>query len=227
MEKDFNYILEKIFADNSLSRSEKSALSQVLQEKNLSDAELALLRSKLFDFARQKMANLSAVAILDCVEEINKMVLPEKSPPLAHFSEAYFSPGFSCQKAIIEQIRATRKTLDICVFTISDNDITNEIEHAHYKGVKIRIITDNDKRHDTGSDIFKIEQLGIPIITDSTPDHMHHKFAIFDQKILLFGSYNWTRSAALYNQEDIVVTNEPPLLKSFQEEFDKLWQQFS
>ena len=52
---------------------------------------------------------------------------------------------------------------------------------------------------------------------------MHHKFAIFDRKQLMSGSYNWTRSAFLENQENIILTNELGLLRQFQDTFDALW----
>jgi phosphatidylserine/phosphatidylglycerophosphate/cardiolipin synthase-like enzyme len=48
---------------------------------------------------------------------------------------------------------------------------------------------------------------------------MHHKFAIADQDLLLTGSYNWTRSAATENDENIVVTNNPRLVRSFAGKF--------
>ena len=55
---------------------------------------------------------------------------------------------------------------------------------------------------------------------------MHHKFAVFDRKVLLTGSYNWTRSAASENQENLIVTEAPGLVRSFAAEFDKLWAAF-
>ena len=42
-----------------------------------------------------------------------------------------------------------------------------------------------------------IERAGIPVAFDASEHHMHHKFAIFDGRTLLSGSYNWTRSAAI------------------------------
>jgi cardiolipin hydrolase len=52
---------------------------------------------------------------------------------------------------------------------------------------------------------------------------MHHKFALFDDARLLTGSYNWTRSAADCNEENLIVTGDPRLVGPFRQEFDKLW----
>ena len=56
---------------------------------------------------------------------------------------------------------------------------------------------------------------------------MHHKFAISDNKLLLNGSYNWTKSASTENNENIAVTNDINLVKSFQKEFERLWKRLS
>lgn len=54
---------------------------------------------------------------------------------------------------------------------------------------------------------------------------MHHKFAVFDETIVLSGSYNWTRSAAEDNDENIIVTNEQKIVRAFRIQFEKLWPQ--
>ena len=115
----------------------------------------------------------------------------------------------------------------VCVFTISDDDITRALLRAHKNGVRIRIITDNEKSMDMGSDIFDLEQAGIPVKTDHSTSHMHHKFSIADGSRLITGSYNWTRSAEQYNQENIIATEHPELVKPFKTEFKRLWDELN
>jgi phosphatidylserine/phosphatidylglycerophosphate/cardiolipin synthase-like enzyme len=88
------------------------------------------------------------------------------------------------------------------------------------------VITDDDKTNDKGSDIYKMHQAGVPIRTDETPNHMHHKFAIVDDSILITGSYNWTRSAERYNHENVLITYDQGSIKAYDQEFDKLWEEF-
>lgn len=114
----------------------------------------------------------------------------------------FFSPGDTCVKHINELIESAISELDICVFTISDDRISRALVKAMKNEVSIRIISDNTKMYDEGSDIENLAKVGIPVKIDTTDNHMHHKFMVIDQKIVLTGSYNWTRSAALYNQEN-------------------------
>jgi phosphatidylserine/phosphatidylglycerophosphate/cardiolipin synthase-like enzyme len=55
---------------------------------------------------------------------------------------------------------------------------------------------------------------------------MHHKFALFDRRTVAAGSYNWTRSAAEENHEDLIICNQPQLVAHFAAEFDHLWRTF-
>ena len=48
------------------------------------------------------------------------------------------------------------------------------------RGVRVRVISDNDKAHDKGSDVWRLPDLGAEVRVDRSPHHMHHKFAIID-----------------------------------------------
>lgn len=140
-------------------------------------------------------------------------------------NRAYFSPGNDCLNAIITAIQQAEHAVKICVFTISDDRITAAIRQAHAAGIQVKVLTDNEKLFDKGSDIRELALAGVLIRVDVTQYHMHHKFAIIDNEVLLTGSYNWTRSAANYNHENLLVTNQPALVNAFLTEFDSLWQQ--
>ena len=55
---------------------------------------------------------------------------------------------------------------------------------------------------------------------------MHHKFAVVDRRLLINGSFNWTRNAVLGNSENLVITNSSSVTRLFNEEFDKLWDKY-
>jgi cardiolipin hydrolase len=66
-----------------------------------------------------------------------------------------------------------------------------------------------------GSDIERLRSQGEPLRIDSGPHHMHHKFALFDGRFLLNGSFNWSRSATTDNEEDLLVIDHPALLADY------------
>ncbi len=140
-------------------------------------------------------------------------------------TKVYFSPGTDCLNAITETLKKAKRKALICVFTISDNRIVDAIKEMQLNGVDIKVISDNDKRYDRGNDVEYIAGLGIKVRLDTTHAHMHHKFAVIDDKITITGSYNWTRSAETMNYENILLTDDKDVAKAYSKEFRKLWEQ--
>ncbi|NOT76278.1 MAG: DUF1669 domain-containing protein [Cyclobacteriaceae bacterium] len=210
---------QKSIADGMISKQEKDALRKLVVEQAPDQDKINFLRSKMFEIANEKITPENYKFILEWVKNINSTLNSRSSEK----SEAYFSPGETCRNSIINHINSATGNLKICVFTISDDVITSAILAAHKRNVAIRILTDNDKLLDIGSDITTLSKAGISIRIDNTPNHMHHKFMIIDDESLITGSYNWTRSAAMYNHENIIVTTEGGLVREFKEQFEKLW----
>lgn len=220
---ELDRILLATLGDEQLSRGERQALSQILADVAPDPQRLALFRHRAFELAKENMGRRSD--ILDWLEDVVKVFSPiAAAGPIE--SHAYFTPGDDCAGRIIDLIRQARRSIDICVFTITHDQIASAIEQTHERGIAVRIITDHGKSLDVGSDIERMARQGLNIRLETSDHHMHHKFAIFDSATLLSGSYNWTRSAAIYNQENILITNDPSLVKDFSREFTKLWNQF-
>lgn len=221
--------LERLFyetiEDELFTRAERKELRKFVRESKLPPNTLGALRSKIFEMVEAQTTDPKTIRLLGWLKEANKILLPQKHAGGLK-QRVLFSPGESCRRAIIDHIHRCQNKMDICVFTISDNLIVREIEMCHRRGVRVRIISDNDKSYDKGSDIFELGRKGIPIKLDNEPDHMHHKFALFDQHYALTGSYNWTRSAADRNEENILITNDQQTIRSFQSKFDQLWDEF-
>ncbi|XP_016124883.1 mitochondrial cardiolipin hydrolase-like [Sinocyclocheilus grahami] len=77
----------------------------------------------------------------------------------------------------------------------------------------------------TGSQIGALRKAGIRVRHEmSAAVHMHHKFALVDGRKLITGSLNWTLTAVQSNKENIMVTEEPALVRPYQQEFQKLWE---
>lgn len=142
-------------------------------------------------------------------------------------SSAYFSPGDACLRRLRDLMRGCRSTLEVCVFTIADNRLSDAIVDCHERGVRVRVVSDNDKRHDAGSDIDLLRERGVPVRLDDGPHHMHHKVALVDGRLLANGSFNWTRSATMQNDENLVVTDDANLVRVFPVQFERLWQRFA
>jgi cardiolipin hydrolase len=220
-------MLEQTLDDGRLSHSERQALKERIREAGLDDRHRAVLRSRAFELARGKMSAGASADLVTWLEEVNKLLLPFAGESGEPFVEAHFSPGEACARRIMGLLRGARKAADLCVYTITDDRITGEVLAAHRRGVAVRVVTDDEKAHDVGSDVLQMAKCGIPVLVDDSPYFMHHKFAIFDAEVVLTGSYNWTRGAADNNEENLILSNDRRLLTAFKGEFERLWVRFA
>lgn len=218
-------LLAQTLEDRSLSRSEGKALRKVLAEADTDPALLAPYRAAAFSLAQRALTDTHSRAVLQWLENVVKLLTPRDADRSDAQSHAWFSPDDDCPRRIIELIERRHERIDICVFTITHDRIAAAIQRAHDRGAAVRLITDNDKADDLGSDIYRLRMAGVPVRLDKTRHHMHHKFAIFDRKTLVTGSFNWTRSAALHNEENLIVTSDPTLVRDFARVFDRLWDE--
>ena len=216
-------LISESFSQQPLSRSERSALAEQLTIAAPDAADLAVLRSELFRKAKTAINTSNTEEILLWLEDMIRLFERFIETPSSGITEAWFSPQADCPGRIRSFLATAKNTVDICVFTITDDRLTSAVLDAHARGVRIRIITDNDKAADLGSDADRFLEAGVELRVDRTPYHMHHKFAIVDRSLLLNGSYNWTRGAAESNEENFIITDEKKLVSKFSAAFEKLW----
>jgi phosphatidylserine/phosphatidylglycerophosphate/cardiolipin synthase-like enzyme len=221
--EELDRILRHTLADHRLSRGERRTLSEIVRQMGAGEHQLALIRKQVFDIARGELLGPEAKGVLDWLEDVNKVLLPEPDQAAPEM-EAYFSPGDECPRRIAGLFSSARRSVDICVFTITDDRISDAIVDAKQRGIRLRVITDDEKAADEGSDVDRLLRHDIELRTDRSPYHMHHKFALFDQRRVLTGSYNWTRGADRYNEENFIVSGDPRLLAAFSTAFEGLWK---
>ena len=93
-----------------------------------------------------------------------------------------------------------KTSIDLAIFSFTNDDLSNEIIEAHQRGVKVRIVTDDEAIKGKGADAQRCADAGIPVRTDDDERyHMHHKFMIVDNLFLVTGSFNWSFQAVAHN----------------------------
>jgi cardiolipin hydrolase len=219
---EWEEILRKSSSDGKISSGERSALKDRLHDAALDGRERAVFRNRAFEEAKEVARNVGVDAALGWLEDLVKLLAPSEAE--GHDTEVHFSPGEACAQSIIARFRVSRQSADVCVFTITDDRIAGAMIEAHRRGVVVRVVTDDDKADDLGSDALRLAGAGVPVRVDASPYHMHHKFAIFDRQRLVNGSYNWTRGAAEQNEENIIDTGDPALVAAFAGAFEALWE---
>jgi len=138
-------------------------------------------------------------------------------------TEVYFSLYDNPQKEIIKNINQAEAFINIAMYIFTDREIALPLAKAHERGVKVRLYLDKDQVDYKYSQSRFLVQKGIKTRISTNNYIMHNKFAIFDNRLLLTGSYNWTFSANHRNDENLMVIDDPEIIEIFQNQFVNLW----
>ena len=63
-----------------------------------------------------------------------------------------FFPSKPNVARLVKYIAMAKRTIDLCIFSFTNDDLANEIIRARQRGEKVRIITDSESMHGKGAD---------------------------------------------------------------------------
>ena len=158
-------------------------------------------------------------------------------------AETVFSPRLyplSHNVRIASEVNSAQRTIDIAIYSFSDQGIYSALESAVERGVQVRAIfeTANSDRKKEG-DAFeysrsaRLEKMGINV--RYVNKIMHHKMMIIDgpqknvtdaaHSMLITGSGNWSWGAATkYDENTLFLKGYAGLVLAAQREFNYLWK---
>jgi phosphatidylserine/phosphatidylglycerophosphate/cardiolipin synthase-like enzyme len=159
--------------------------------------------------------------------QIASLLLRQHVPKPVHHQSMFF-PSKENVAELAQIIRRTEKTLDVCVFAFTNDILAAALLHCHKKGVKVRLIVDDECAKFNGADVWRLGLEGVAATMDNNKiAHMHNKYCLIDSKVLVTGSFNWTSQAVSTNQENLIVLHDAQFVAEYQKNFDSLWTQFA
>ena len=121
----------------------------------------------------------------------------------------YYFPraGADVQTQLISVIKSANKTLDIAVYSFTDQKIANAVIDDEKRGVAVRVITDKTESSNSYQKqlLQTLKDAGIPVKINKHSGLMHLKVTIVDTTECTTGSFNYTKSAEQRNDEVFVV----------------------
>lgn len=152
--------------------------------------------------------------------------------------QVFFSPDDSVQKVLLHLIEQEHESIKLTAFTFTDGDIAQALIEAQARGVSIELVVDPGCIRDKFSKVSLLGQNGFTIFvydpsykkekrSGFSNNIMHNKFVLFgknllDKSILWTGSFNITKSAHRYNQENVIVLDDEHCVEKYAQRFDIL-----
>lgn len=67
---------------------------------------------------------------------------------------------FSFYSRMVRYLQDAKESLDVCIYLVTVRELSSQIIKAHRRGLKVRVITDEDMAHGSGSQISLFRQAG-------------------------------------------------------------------
>ena len=138
----------------------------------------------------------------------------------------YFSPQDKIiTNYIIKLIDNAKSYVYIPVFVITHKDFNNALIRAKNRGVDIKIIVDATSAGQKYSSVKFLRENKIPVKVENRAGKMHMKSIIIDGQYSIIGSMNFTKSGENYNDENVLILDNPKIASAFKTDFLHYWNE--
>lgn len=142
--------------------------------------------------------------------------------------ETYFSPDDSPGERIMKLILDAEESIDFLYYSFTSDGLADALLFQATQGIQVRGVLDAyQEGAGIGGEYQRLSDAGLDVYLDVHPEKLHHKVIIIDDKIVITGSYNLTRSAEIRNDENILIIHNESIAEIYQGEFDWIYQEAS
>jgi len=158
--------------------------------------------------------------------------IPEKADRIV---QAFFSPDDDTRSILLNLIACEKEKISVTTYILTDETIVNALLSAHARGVEVQVVADKfccrgkyakvRLLHVGGVDVFVYQGKSRGKLSNI----MHNKFVVFQnnllgRSIIWTGSLNFTHSARLRNQENVLLLDDQRVIEKYVQQFEILKQ---
>lgn len=136
--------------------------------------------------------------------------------------ETCFASENRCADRINATIATSTTSIQFLAFSFTSDSIEQAMIARSRAGVVVSGVVETTGSQTPFSAYTKLKAQGIPVYTDGNPWVMHHKVIIIDERIVIFGSFNFSDNANTQNDENLLIVDNPEIAKAFKAEFDRV-----
>lgn len=138
--------------------------------------------------------------------------------------DVYFSPDDGVASALVGLIAEASRSIRFMAYAFTSQDIAEAMLDRARMGVEVQGVLEGSQLGAGDTPYSRLKQAGLDVRLDANPRNMHHKVIILDEAIVITGSYNFSRSAELRNDENLLVLHDPEIAAQYQTEFERVFE---
>ncbi len=147
-------------------------------------------------------------------------------PTLQNNITLFYEPDMG-REPILNGIKNAQNSIDLEVYTFSDTDVLRELKNAKLRGVKVRVILEENPYggYSTNKNTYdKLRYYGIDVKWDNKAyNFTHSKFLVIDNKTGYILTLNLAKSAFTKNREFGIITSDKKVVEELTKIFEADW----
>lgn len=137
--------------------------------------------------------------------------------------DTYFSPDDGVLPVLYNLLDRAEESVYFLAFSFTSNELGSILRAKAEAGLTVSGVMDEEQvASNTGTEFDPFRQAGLDVRLDGNDGQMHHKVFIIDEKIVVLGSYNFSRSAEERNDENIIVIYNEKIAGFLLQEFERV-----
>jgi phosphatidylserine/phosphatidylglycerophosphate/cardiolipin synthase-like enzyme len=138
----------------------------------------------------------------------------------------YFSPDDGTSKRITELLENASESIHFLAYSFTNDEFGQILIQKAGSGLDVTGVMEEEQvNSNQGTEFDPLSQAGIDVRLDGNPGLMHHKVFIIDEKVVILGSYNFSRNAETTNDENSLIVFSPEIAKLYLQEFNRIYNQ--
>jgi len=162
----------------------------------------------------------------------HSLEIPEKADRII---QVFFAPDDDTRAILLNLIDCEKEKICFTAYLLTDEEIAKALLSAHNRGVNVEIVADKFCCRGKYGKVRMLRNAGMNVLVyrsyqkkgSKLSDIMHNKFVVFHNNLLgrsivWTGSLNFTHSARLRNQENVLLIDDPAVVAKYLNQFEIL-----
>lgn len=138
----------------------------------------------------------------------------------------YFSPDDGTAKRINELLNNASESIHFLAYSFTNDEFGQILIQKAANGLEISGVMEEEQANSNqGTEYDPLSQAGIDVRLDGNPELMHHKVFIIDGKVVILGSYNFSKNAEENNDENTLIIFDQAIAELYLSEFQRIYEQ--
>ncbi len=140
--------------------------------------------------------------------------------------ETLFSPDDDTEDRILFYLNQAKESIKFMVYSFTSDRIAEAMINKAREGVVVSGVFEEGQYYaNLGTEYDTLLATGLVVRLDGNRNNMHHKVMIIDDQILVVGSYNFSRNAEVYNDENTLIIGDAGISSLYLQEFERIFAQ--